>query len=265
MPAFPESVQRILSLTADINCAPRDLVQVVRHDPVLTGQILKLVNSAYFALSRPIASIKHAVVYVGINTIKHLALSVATVGVLPSGSSAGYSTGQHLERSLATAACARLLAKRCTMSPREGDDGFLAGLLHNIGKLVLALHHKKGYRKILAQAAKSGEPLHRIERATLGTTHFEVGAMVARRWRIDPSIVNAIRYYVLCPDDVQRSVLMDVLVAATVVEQSVRENNDTLALPPATQRRLGVTSQELLQDRTLFEEAIEKTHIFRVL
>ena len=74
MPAFPASVQRILAMTSNVNVAPKDLVQVIDHDPVLTMRILKVVNSAYYGLSKPIVSVKHAVVYIGINTILSVAV-----------------------------------------------------------------------------------------------------------------------------------------------------------------------------------------------
>ena len=72
MPAFPKSVQKILELTRDVNCSPKDLVQVIDHDPVVMVKILKVVNSAYYALPRKITSINHAVVHLGFNPIKNL-------------------------------------------------------------------------------------------------------------------------------------------------------------------------------------------------
>jgi len=83
MPAFPESVHQIMSMTADINCSPKDLVKVIERDPIMTMKILKLVNSAFFSLSRNVASVQHALVYLGLNTVKNLAISIATVDALP--------------------------------------------------------------------------------------------------------------------------------------------------------------------------------------
>ena len=88
MPAFPESVQQVLELTGDINCSPRELVRVVEHDPVLTGRILKVVNSAYFAL-KGINSVKEALAFIGLNTLRSVALTVAAIGVLPKRNKAG--------------------------------------------------------------------------------------------------------------------------------------------------------------------------------
>jgi HD-like signal output (HDOD) protein len=77
MPAFPASVQKVIALTSDINSSPKDLVNVIDHDPVLTMKILKVANSSYFGLSRKIVSINHAVVYLGLTTVKHVALAIA--------------------------------------------------------------------------------------------------------------------------------------------------------------------------------------------
>ncbi len=83
MPVFPRSVHRVIELTSDINSDPRDLVEVIEHDPILIMKVIKLVNSSYFGLAQKITYVNHAVVYIGINTVKNLALSAATLGVLP--------------------------------------------------------------------------------------------------------------------------------------------------------------------------------------
>ena len=89
MPAFPKSVQQVLALADDINCNPRELVRVVEHDPVLTGRMLRVVNSAYFGLSRRISSVKEALAFIGLNTLKNVALTLAAVGALPRENEAG--------------------------------------------------------------------------------------------------------------------------------------------------------------------------------
>ena len=89
MPAFPKSVQKLLELTRDINCQPKQLVSVIETDPVMTVKILKVLNSAYYSLPNKITSVNRSVVYLGINTIKNLALSIAAIGVLPKQNKAG--------------------------------------------------------------------------------------------------------------------------------------------------------------------------------
>jgi HD-like signal output (HDOD) protein len=84
MPAFSQSVHRVIQLASDINSDPKVLVNVIQHDPFLIMRILKLVNSPYFCLAQKIRSINHAVVCIGINMVKNLVLSTAVIGVLPS-------------------------------------------------------------------------------------------------------------------------------------------------------------------------------------
>ena len=109
MPAFPKSVQRILELTRDINCKPKELVGVIEKDPVMTIKLLRILNSAYYSFPNPITSVHQSVVYLGLNTIKHMALSFATVGVLPPDNDAGFDINSYLMHSLTTATIARML------------------------------------------------------------------------------------------------------------------------------------------------------------
>jgi HD-like signal output (HDOD) protein len=112
MPAFPKSVRQILELTRSVDCKPKDIVQVIDKDPVLTVKILKVVNSAYYGLADPSTTVHHAVVFLGFNTIKNLALSIAAIGMLPRSNSAGFDAQQYLLHSLTTASIAKQLATR---------------------------------------------------------------------------------------------------------------------------------------------------------
>ncbi|MFK5892431.1 MAG: HDOD domain-containing protein, partial [Pseudomonadota bacterium] len=138
MPAFPSSVNQILQLTSDINSSPKELIQVIEHDPVLTLKILKLVNSAYFGLSREVTSIKKSVVYIGLNSIKNISISIAAIGVLPSKNLSGYSMSDFLLHSLNTAAVAKLIGKSKGVAETDLGDYFVTSLLHDIGQLALA-------------------------------------------------------------------------------------------------------------------------------
>ena len=120
MPAFSVSAQKIL--TTDFNCVPRDLVAVIEHDPVLTGTVLKIVNSIYFGLSKTIISIKHAVVVLGLNTVRHLAMTIAAIGSLPRENDAGFDMDEYLQHSLCTGAVSRMLAGRCGVPKRRPEE-----------------------------------------------------------------------------------------------------------------------------------------------
>ena len=179
MPPFPQSVTKLLEMTANINCAPKDLVDVIEHDPVLTGQVLKVVNSAYFGVSRQIASVRHAVVFVGINTVKHLALTAAAIGSLPRTTAAGIDMQGYLRHALTTATISRMLAQR--YGSGTNDDVqlvFLSGLLHDIGTVACAQFMPDEYLQAVQESLNSPVLLARAERRIFGVDHAEISAML---------------------------------------------------------------------------------------
>lgn len=193
MPTFSQSVVRIIELTSDINTAPKDLVRLVEHDPILTMKVLKLVNSAYFGLSRKVSSIKQGVVYVGVNTIKHLAVSIAAIGALPRTNDANFDMDDFWTHSLITGAAAKQLSQHRGVPKGDATRFFIAGLLHDIGQVVLTQFMAQEYRTVLEQSRNNDALLVQLERQALDTDHAQVGAMLAERWQLPADFVNAIR------------------------------------------------------------------------
>lgn len=193
MPAFPRSVQKILELTRNINCLPKDLVGVVEKDPVMTMKILRVINSAYYALPQKITSVSQSVVYLGINTIKNLALGFAAVGILPRMNAAGFDIQRYLLHSLVVAGTARQLATQFAKGEVDSGDCYIAGLLHDFGKVVFAQFLAAEFRGALAHAVEHGVPLHEAEKTCIGVDHGPVGAMLAKRWAFPEHLVDCIR------------------------------------------------------------------------
>ncbi len=193
MPAFPKSVQKILELTRNINCLPKELVAVIEKDPVMTVKILKVINSAYYSLPNKITSVGQSVVYLGINTIKNLALGFAAVGILPRLNSAGFDIQRYLLHSLIVASIARQLATLKAKGEVDPGDCYIAGLLHDFGKVVFAQFMAAEFRNAMTRAAEQGIPLHEAELQDVGADHALVGAMLAKRWQFPDELVNCIR------------------------------------------------------------------------
>ena len=193
MPAFPRSVQRILELTRNINCLPREIVAVIEKDPVMTMKIFKVINSAYYSLPNKITSVGQSVVYLGINTVKNLALAFAAVGVLPPSNRAGYDIQRYLLHSLSVAAVARQLAHQFCDDEADAGDCYIAGLLHDFGKIVFAQYLPEEFRAALTAVVEQGLPLHEAERRMIGVDHGVVGALLAQRWAFAAHLVDCIR------------------------------------------------------------------------
>lgn len=265
MPAFPKSVQQVLALADDINCNPRELVRVVEHDPVLTGRMLKVVNSAYFGLSRRISSVKEALAFIGLNTLKNVALTLAAVGALPTNNKAGLQMDAFLENSLAVGGTCRWLASRSGLGIRDSDRAFLAGLLHDFGTVVLALQLPDVFRELRAVAQRVDREVYQIELDVLGTHNFELGAQVAEKWQLEQRISETIRHHRISPEDVERTPLMDCLWAAVALVREIKGQPLVDDPPESLQANVGATYIGLIEEREAIEQAIERTQIFRAV
>ena len=191
MPAFPKSVQKILELTRNLNCEPKHLVQVIEKDPVMTVKILRVLNSAYYNLPSKITSVNHSVVFLGFNTIKNLALSIASVGILPKHNDAGFDIQQYLMHSLTTAGIARSLAGK--LAGIDPMDCYIAGLLHDFGKVVFAQFMPDEFSQALQKSSSENMPLHLAENQVIGVDHTVVGSMLAEKWQFPKALIDCIR------------------------------------------------------------------------
>jgi putative nucleotidyltransferase with HDIG domain len=193
MPAFPKSVQRILELTRDINCSPKELVMVIETDPVLTMKLLRILNSAYYSFSKQITSVNQSVVYLGLNTIKNLALSFAAMGSLPKQNAAGFDAQRYLIHSLATASLARTLCQKYARDDTDPADCYIAGLLHDFGKVVFAQFLPAEFKSALACSVTQSISLHLAEQQIIGTDHTVVGGMLVEKWQFPSQLTDNIR------------------------------------------------------------------------
>lgn len=191
MPAFPKSVQKILELTRNLDCEPVQLVQVIEKDPVMTVKILRVLNSAYYSLPNKITSVNHSVVYLGFNTIKNLALSIASVGILPKQNIAGFDIQQYLLHSLTTAGIAKLLGAK--LPGTDPMDCYIAGLLHDFGKVVFAQFLPNDFNQAMQKSHNGNISLHLAEQQVIGVDHTVVGSMLTEKWQFPQALIDCIR------------------------------------------------------------------------
>jgi len=259
MPAFPKSVQRILELSRDVNSTPKDLVEVIDKDPVVTVKILKVVNSAYYSLPKQITSIGHAVVYLGFNTIKNLALSIAAIGMLPKDNESGFDVQKYLLHSLATAGIAKQLASR--VKDADPMDCFIAGLLHDFGKVVFAQLMPLEFRAALRKSQEDASSLHAALQHEIGADHVLVGAMLVEKWRFAPHLIETIRYQHIT--DLRDTDMIACVFGANQISKKLGfgfgGNLCIEEFPASVQKRLGGTLDEVIASmgdlNPLFEEA----------
>lgn len=264
MPAFPRSVHRVIELTSDINSDPRDLVEVIEHDPILIMKILKLVNSSYFGLAQKITSVNHAVVYIGINTVKNLALSTATLGVLPRTNNAGFDMDAFLLHSLSTAIIARIFARKLKIQEREGFDFFLAGLLHDFGKIVFAHFMPNHFKQALQMVKEEGLPLYEAEQKIFTADHTQIGSLLGEKWNLPTHLIACIRNH-HCHDR-EESLIIDAVSAADQISKELKigfgGENMIEKLPDGILERFGTNVQAVINSLGNINAETEKALIF---
>lgn len=262
MPAFPKSVQKILELTRNVDCSPKDLVQVIDKDPVVTVKVLRVVNSAYYSLPKQITSINHAVVYLGFNTIKNLALSIAAIGMLPAHNAAGFDGQQYLLHSLSTAAIAKQLALR--VDNADPMDCFIAGLLHDFGKVVFAQFMPAEFQKALEISQWTETSLHLALREVIGADHAVVGAMLVEKWRFPADLVETIRFQY--GPEIKDTPMIACVFGANQISKKLKfgfgGNPCVEELPPLIAQRLGGTLDEVILSLGDLTSVFEEARIF---
>lgn len=220
MPAFPKSVQQVVQLTSDINASAKDIVRVIECDPVMTVKILKAINSSFYGLPQKITSVQRAVVHIGLNTIKNMALGVAAMGMLNANNKANFNTSDFLLHSLTTASISKMLAERIGLSPTECGDSFVAGLLHDFGKVVFAEFIPDEFKLALEKSTEQQRPLYQTELEFIGLNHSQAGKILAEKWELSDTLIDAIAHH----HDLDHSpnVLRDCVFAANQISKQMQ-------------------------------------------
>src|SRR5688572_7761707 len=191
LPSLPLAVERLVQLS-DKEPTPRQLADLIGTDQGLTAKVLRLVNSAFYSLRSPIASLSHASSLLGTRTLKSMALSVSVMNLLESAGE-GADPRAFWRHSVATAIAAQKVG--FALLPRIEEDLYVAGLLHDAGVAILVESLGDDYAAAIGLARSTGRDLSEIEAETFGTTHAEVGHMLASRWRLPPLVCECIRLH----------------------------------------------------------------------
>ena len=196
MPSLPTTVSKILEVCNNPKTSPIDLDRVIQLDPVLMGRVLKLINSAYYSLGSQVTSLVRAIIMLGVNTVKNLALSSA---VLDRVSNKKDFRALNMEgfwrHSLCVGVTAKLIAKERGIDAKSLEEYFASGLLHDIGKIPLNNALANEYVQTMSLADRERISLVSAERRILGMDHCEAGGVVAESWRLSGAIADTVRWH----------------------------------------------------------------------
>lgn len=214
LPTLPLVASRLLEAIADPETYSEEIARIVALDPALTARTLRLANSDFYGFPRKVGSVDLAVVVLGATTVRDLVLSAAVFQTIGA-------NGAHLtalwNHSMATGVAARALADRAGY--RLAGEAYAAGVLHDIGKVVLRQSFPDRFEGILALAREQKLPIAEAERGVLGSDHAEVGGWLAERWGLPADLVEAIA----CHHRPERAVVNPELVQLTHVANALAE------------------------------------------
>lgn len=196
IPSLPTLYMEINREAESETSSMKTIGTIIAQDMGMTAKILQLVNSAFFGLSRTLSSPEEAVSILGLERVQALIL---TVHVFSQFSTAMGGSAFQIDRlwgeSMGTGTLARAIALAEKLPPLDVEQAYTAGLLHDVGMLVLASNMAQRYNSVLEAVAKEGLPQSEIEQRELGATHAEVGAYLLGLWGLGDPIVEAVAFH----------------------------------------------------------------------
>jgi HD-like signal output (HDOD) protein len=189
LPSLPRTYHALTLALADPHTSVQKIARIVEFDVGISAKILQLVNSAFFGLACSVTSIQNAVSYLGISTLKSLVLSVEVFRVFaPKAPLQGFSL-EDLQRHARFTSC---IAARLPVPKHLVDIAMVAGILHDVGKLVMAWKMPDRFQKLMAEARQEQCPLCKVEEREYGFSHAEIGAYLLGLWGLPYAVVEAI-------------------------------------------------------------------------
>jgi len=221
LPSLPSIYTEIVKEMQADDPAIKKVGEIISKDLSMTAKILQMVNSAFFGLFRKINSPEQAVMMLGLETIKALVLSVKIFSEFNQKSFSWFQIDDLFNHSLTVSLYAKTIIKNENLGQELINNSMMAGLLHDLGKLILATNFEKPYRQVLAAAQGTGKNLLDLEYEAFGTSHAEIGAYLMGLWRLDNSIIEAIAFHHLPARSITQNI--GLLTAVHVANALVHE------------------------------------------
>jgi HD-like signal output (HDOD) protein len=191
LPTLPATYTRLIKATSNPNSNVSDIVEIITYDPILSANVLRVANSSYTGLSDPVEELSDAIMFLGVSEVSRIALSVGYVDLF----NVKGMTGDFLKDVWLHSITSALLSWRIASLSQSNfaNDAFLAGLLHDIGKLFFATAFPSAYSTVLEQRNIPGVKMLELEQETFGLTHPEAGEELCKHWGLAPRMGEVAR------------------------------------------------------------------------
>ena len=195
IPTLPTVIERLTRLLQNPKTSAEEVGKAITTDQALASKVLKLVNSAFYGFPGRISTITHAIVILGFSTVKNVVL---TASIFDAFRNKGEDmTGFDLEdfwlHSIACGAASSSIAKQ--IGGCEKEECFIAGLIHDLGKLILCQYLPKEFSLALRHCADNQQLLYESEKKLFDSTHAQIGGYLTERWNLPPNLQNPVKYH----------------------------------------------------------------------
>ncbi len=193
LPTLPHVATKVMQLVSDQSTSAKDLQEVIITDQGMTGQILKIANSAMFGMKREVRTLTHAIMLLGFTTIRSIVLAAASKKMYTGrGGAPGFKEKLIFENSIGSALIARGIAEQ--FSGLDKEEAFIGGLMHNLGRTVFNAKVPEAYGELIVESYNEGLPIYQLERRRFGFDHAELGYYVLQQWNLSESLTLAVRH-----------------------------------------------------------------------
>ena len=236
LPVLPQIVSQVLKLADDPEASPKAMEKVIERDPAITAKILRVANSSYYGLNQ-VPSIGRAISMLGMNTIRSLVVGVAYQQLM-----SGRAVASHFDKlefwrhSLGVATGARILAK--LKMPMRAEELYVAGMMHDVGLLVMDRFHPLELDKAVGYAIDEGMRLHEAENLLFGFDHSKLGSILAKQWGLSQVVLDAIEFHHQPDVDENKSASTAVVAQANHLAHQCGLTNNIPCLDPQVDEML---------------------------
>jgi putative nucleotidyltransferase with HDIG domain len=193
MPPLPEALNRLMGMLNSDQISAAQVAAVIEGDSVLSGSVMRCVNSPYYGMPRRVSSIRHAVTLLGFQTVRNLALAFSMRRMMTGNAASRKLYSSYSRHALATAILTQAAAARTAVC--EVETAFAAGLFHDVGKLLIYTAAPEAMPSILEIWESGDGPYEEAEQEVLEVTHSELSAIVLEGWKLPDAICDAARYH----------------------------------------------------------------------
>jgi len=264
LPTLPSMLTNINQMVLNPRTSAKEVAQVISSDPALTSKVLRVVNSSFYGFPNRITTITHAIVILGFNTIKSIVLSSTIFDVFRGSAPSEFDRPEFWKHSIGCGAAAKVLGRRIQYPMLE--ELFIAGLLHDVGKIVLDQFLPEKFAECLSTARSRDILLVEAEAKILGVTHADVGAWLFEKWNLSKGLVETTRCHHNPALAGEHQRFAEIIHVADVLVRAIRFGNGGDAKIPVilegAWRSLGLVASEFDELLAQVDAEIERAMVF---